>query len=311
MQNHHDPILDLFAAELAGTHAASTLARYAVHLNALAAALPEGVSLATCAEEHVRAYLLDREAAGIAARTRRQFLSAIRCLAMWGIRRGLRTDDPTRTIPWPKLPQGRGRPLSSTQLRALLSLLRAGPSSGGAYTAAQWERNELAICLMLYAGLRIAEVAALTWGHIDLAERLIYVENGKGGKDRALPMHRELVRLLRSTPLAERHGPVIVTSRGRAMSPFTLAHLFQRWLPAQGLDGLTAHALRRTCASLLRKSGADLETIRGVLGHASIATTELYLGPDPELLRVGVDSLPDIEALIAAPSEIRALPRTG
>jgi site-specific recombinase XerD len=93
------------------------------------------------------------------------------------------------------------------------------------------------------------------------------------------------------------------------MGPDSLGHICQRWLPAMGIDDVTAHALRRACATLMRRGGADLETIRGVLGHESLATTEIYLGPDPELLRGGVDSLPSLDDLMDAAPDIRALPR--
>jgi site-specific recombinase XerD len=93
------------------------------------------------------------------------------------------------------------------------------------------------------------------------------------------------------------------------MGPRSLAHICQRWLPAQGVDDVTAHALRRACATLMRRAGADLETIRGVLGHESLATTELYLGPDPELLRRGVDGLPGLSELADVAPDIRVLPK--
>jgi integrase len=127
--------------------------------------------------------------------------------------------------------------------------------------------------------------------------------------DRVVPFHRELRRALIAVDRADRAGPVVPTRAGGAMGPDSLAHICQRWLPSVGIEDVTAHALRRACATLMRRGGADLETIRGVLGHESLATTEIYLGPDPELLRDGVDMLPGLADLMDAAPDIRALPK--
>ncbi|NNJ10610.1 tyrosine-type recombinase/integrase [Chloroflexales bacterium ZM16-3] len=305
----HHPLVSAWIRDLALTHATTTRARYSRILNCLIRDLPEGVSLANCTDREIRTYLAMRAEAGISARTQRQTLSAMRCWSLWAMREGLRMDDPTRLITWPKLPKTRMRPLSAAQLRQLLKLLRDGPPSRRGVSNWQWERNRRALLLMLYAGLRLSEVGALLWEQIDLEARLLYVEDGKGAKDRTLPIHRELLAALYAVPAQERVGSVAGSRKGKPMGPKTMAHICQRWLPSMGIEDVTAHSLRRTCATLMRRNGSDLEAIRGMLGHESLATTEIYLGPDPELLRRGVDQLPDIDALLEAPPDIRALPK--
>jgi site-specific recombinase XerD len=302
-------VVTRWLADLALTHAESTRRRYAKIMRGMARDLPEGVGLAACAERDIRTYLAVRIAAGIGPRTQRQTLSALRSWALWAIREGLRRDDPTRAIAWPKLPKTRQRPLSSAQLRQLARLLRSDPPRRRGASAWQFFRNCRAITVMLYAGLRLAEMGALTWAQIDLEAGLLYVERGKGSKDRVVPIHRELRSALIAVDRADRVGPVVPARTGGAMGPESLSHICQRWLPAMGVEDVTAHALRRACATLMRRGGADLETIRGVLGHESLATTEIYLGPDPELLRDGLDMLPGLADLMDAAPDIRALPR--
>jgi site-specific recombinase XerD len=304
-----DDLSDRWLADLALTHAASTRRRYAKIIAGIIRDLPGGATLATCAERDVRDYLTARIAAGIGPRTQRQTLAAMRSWALWAIREGLRRDDPTQGIVWPKLPKTRQRPLSSAQLRQLARLLRSEPPRRRGVSAWQFDRNCRAVVIMLYAGLRLSEMGALLWAQIDLEAGLLYVEGGKGAKDRAVPIHRALRAALIAVPREARVGPVVPARAGGAMGADSLCHICQRWLPSMGIADVTAHALRRACATLMRRHGADLETIRGVLGHESLATTEIYLGPDPELLRGGVDGIPDIIDLADTLPDIRALPQ--
>lgn len=305
---HDDPIRR-WIRDLALTHAHSTRERYAKILRHLEAHLPEGVAVVDATDRHLRGYLADRVEAGISARTQRQTLAAYRAFARWAMREGLRPDDPTITIAWPKLPKTRQRPLSAAQLRQLARLLISDPPCRRGVSAWQYRRNCRAILIMLYAALRLSEVGALTWDQVDLDGLLLYVEHGKGDKDRVVPIHPVLAYALTQVPAAERRGPVIPARQGTAMGPRSLAHICQRWLPSIGLDDVAAHALRRTCATLMRREGADLEVVRDTLGHESLATTQIYLGPDPELLRRGVEALPSLDELLSAAPEIRALPK--
>lgn len=295
--------------DLALTHAHTTRERYAKIMRHLAAGLPDGATPATATDRELRSYLADRAEQGISARTQRQTLSAFRSWALWAMREGLRADDPTCLLTWPRLPKTRQRPLSSVQLRQLAKLLIAPPPSRRGVSAWQYARNCRAILLMLYAGLRLGEVGRLHWEHVDLVAGLLYVEHAKGDKDRTLPLHPVLAYGLAQVPAAERAGPVVPARGGTEMGARSLGHICQRWLPSLGLDGVAAHALRRSCATLMRRQGADLEDIRDGLGHESLSTTQIYLGADPELLRRAFAGLPSLDELRDAAPEIRALPK--
>lgn len=255
----------------------------------------------------VRRYMGDRHAAGLAARTLRVELSAIRALSRWAIRAGLRTDDPTLAVDWPPVPRSHPRGLTRAELRQLVYALEHPPQRRG-YSAWQHQRNRVAVLLMLYAGLRLMEAAGLRWSDVDLEDGVLYVVRGKGAKDRAVPLHRDLAAALDTwRPLSRSPVYVLVSRRGRSMSADTIPHIYARWLPSIGIDGCNAHRLRRTCANELRRTGGDLKDIQEVLGHDRPETTDIYLDPDPELVRPAIDRLPAIAEWGQDPPALRVV----
>lgn len=252
------------------------------------------------------AYQAELNRRELAPRTIRCELSAIRAFCRWCIRRRKRTDDPTLGVDWPRIPKSRPRALLVEELRHLVDTLLNPPKRRG-LSAWQFARNRRCIELMMYAALRLSEAAALAWEDIDLALGVLWVRDGKGGKDRAVPIHRGLASTLARVPAAERRGPVLPTRTGKHMGDKTIAHIFARWLPSIGVEGITAHRLRHTCATLMRRYGADVKDIKEILGHESLQTTDIYLGPDPERLREAVDVLPDLAELATRPRPALAI----
>lgn len=269
----------------------ATLDRYERILLSLASRAPTLLALDA---PMVRAYAGDRHAAGLAPRTLRQELGAIRALCRWAIKAGLRTDDPTLAVDWPPVPKSHPRGLSQPQLRQLIVALENPPRRRG-YSRWQHERNRLAVLLMLYAGLRLMEAASLRWEDVDLEAGVLYVVLGKGKKDRVVPLHVDLAEALaRWRRVSGGRGYVVVTRRGGPLDEDTMPHIYARWLPSLGVYGCNAHRLRRTCANELRRAGADIRDIQEILGHASSETTDIYLDPDPELVRPAIDRLPSL-----------------
>jgi integrase len=109
-----------------------------------------------------------------------------------------------------------------------------------------------------------------------------------------VPIHRDLALALAAWRGAARTGYVLITRRGTPLDEDTMPHIYARWLPSLGIQGCNAHRLRRTCANELRRSGADIRDIQEVLGHDSPETTDIYLDPDPNLVRPAIDRLPDL-----------------
>jgi site-specific recombinase XerD len=249
-------------------------------------------------QELIVEYQGELAALGRDAKTIALTLSAIRSFCRWCVATKRRVDDPTLFVEWPKLAKTAPKALDGATLRALHEALAVVPS-GRNRSAWTWRRNRRALYLMLYAGLRRLEVQRLVWRDVDLVYGVLTVRCGKGGKARRVPLHPVLWEELEVIPLAQRldDAAIIATRNGTAMDVTSLGHLVDRWLPALGVGGVTLHSLRHTFATELRRVGADLKSIQEMLGHASLATTELYLGPDPELLRAALNLLPGPEAM--------------
>jgi integrase/recombinase XerC len=226
---------------------------------------------------------------GHAASSSARALAAWRSFGRYAVRRGLLATDPARALPFPRLPRRLPRTLPRLDLNAALDRL-AGETDPAA-------ARDLALLELTYSsGLRLSELLGLHRGDLDRGARLLRVR-GKGRKERVTPVgERALGALERYLSLegrsdGPRDEPLFLgrTGRGRAaapsgpgggraaLSPRTVQRMVRRRLSqvASGL-GVTPHALRHSFASHLLDAGADLRAIQELLGHASLASTQVY-----------------------------------
>lgn len=216
----------------------------------------------------------------VAPGTARHALTVVRMFCAWAVTEGYIEHNPALSIPHPHVEAPDPDPLSRKEIAALLTALDMPQRSH----KATWQRNRRAVCLMLYAGLRLAEVAGLERRDIDLERRTLTVrrESGKGGKARAVPLSDELLRELESIRHYRPTWAVVDQGdrpgkQGRPLMIKSLAHLFERWLPRRGIT-IHAHQLRKTFATELYLRGEDLATIQRLLGHSDPKTTMRYIG---------------------------------
>ena len=195
---------------------------------------------------------------GKAIGTRRNELSAVRSFYAWCREWDHRepTDDPTHRIKPPKQGRKLPHPIGRDDFQRLL-----------AATEGEMRR---AICLGGYAGLRVAEVAALTWADVDTDSRRIYVRSGKGDKDRAVGLSPLLLDSL--LPMT---GGNVVRAGERPYSANALQQRVNAAIRAAGVDG-TFHGLRSRFATVAVASTGNLLSVSRALGHASPATTAIY-----------------------------------
>lgn len=181
---------------------------------------------------------------------------------------------------WPKRADPNVRFLRVRDLVRLKESL-AEPPNLSARDRFYWQRTRLTVQLMLHAGLRIGEVADLRWEYIDLESKLLKVVRGKGGRNRDIPLNTTLLAELERVPEPLRVGPVIGTTKGRPLHVKCVAHLFERQLAKRlrefGQPPVSPHQLRRAFATRLKQSQVDLDTIRRLLGHRHLNTTQRYL----------------------------------
>ncbi|MBT4066934.1 MAG: tyrosine-type recombinase/integrase [Euryarchaeota archaeon] len=150
----------------------------------------------------------------------------------------------------------------------------------------------LVVTMILDTGLRVSELCDLALSDIDLADHSAMVIDGKGGKDRLVLFTQSTVaRILAWLPLRDARNPhgdhLLVTKTGGALQSRTVQRLMDRLADDAGIPRgrLTPHVLRHNFATGLLERGADLVSIQRLLGHASIATTRVYLEISDQTLR--------------------------
>lgn len=167
----------------------------------------------------------------------------------------------------------------------------------GLLAAAARPRDRLAVLCSLYLGVRVAELTALEVPDVDLEARLARVRHGKGDRDRAIPIPRALVEPLRAWIGSRTSGYLLPSPRGGRLSTRAVQLLFKRLAVRAGIpDALkprkvTPHKARHRYAQQLLQKGATIIEVRDLLGHSSVATTQIYLFADAEGLRAAVDRL--------------------
>lgn len=240
----------------------------------------------------VRAYLSQLSQSGLAASTVARRLSAIRQFHRFVYLEGGRTDDPTQSVDGPRQRRPLPKLLERAEIEAMIAAAcrRAGPQG-----------RRLVACLeLLYAtGLRASELVALP--HSALApDRCFLVVRGKGGKERMVPIGRAAGEALdrylevRAHFLGRRTkgNAYLFPSRARTghLTRQRLAQLLREVALEAGIDPhrISPHVLRHAFASHLLAGGADLRAVQLMLGHADIATTEIYTHVQSERLAAAV-----------------------
>ena len=231
----------------------------------------------------LRGYLADLADVGAARATIARRTSTLRTWFALLERRGLVATDPAAPLATPR--QGRHLPrvLRVEQVEALIDVTDEATHGG---------LRDRALVELLYAsGARVEEACTLTLERLDLAQRQVRLE-GKGGKDRIVPIGGAAVRALeryldvaRPALLAQRDGAasaratdgiVLRGDRGGPLGTRDARTVIGRLALAAGVGHVTPHTLRHSFATHLLEGGADLRVVQELLGHASLATTQRY-----------------------------------
>lgn len=265
---------------------ANTLAAYARDLEKFSQWCPtQGCSLASCTRADIQKFLLSLYGSGLAAASVARHLVSLRRLFRFLILDRLRAEDPCEGLASPRLGLRLPKYLSPTEIEALLqapSEPLAGPPAARAR-----QLRDVAMVQVLYAsGLRVSELVGLRQDDVDLEMGLVRCR-GKGDKQRLVPLGRTAVAAVRAFLATGRprllprgrtdQGWLFPTALGRPMS----RQAFWKKIAAFGRQAglrqrLTPHALRHSFATHLLERGADLRSVQIMLGHADIATTQIY-----------------------------------
>lgn len=274
-----DAFLEMMAVERAA--ARNTLIAYAKDLEDARAFLARaGMGLDDADAETVEAYFQDLGARGLAPATAARRRSALRQFYRFVRGEAWRADDPSRRVAAPKA----GRPLPKVLERDEIErLLTAASEKDGP----QGLRLSCIIELIYASGLRISELLALPLGALARDPAYLIVK-GKGGKERLAPLNdaaRAAVRAYLAErpsflPKGAKESPWLFPSRGVSgrLTARRVSQLLEDAAIAAGVDRekVSPHVLRHAFATHLLEGGADLRVIQTLLGHADIATTQIY-----------------------------------
>ncbi len=235
-----------------------------------------GADAASASREQIEGYLAQLRAAGRAGSTIARRLAALRSFFRHEQLLGERPDNPAAEVAAPRRIRRLPRTLSAREAERLME--------AAAGTTPRALRDAAIVELLYGAGLRVSEAVGLERGSVDLDERLVRCI-GKGSKERIVPIGRQATDALRR--YISRGRPYLDRRRTQALflnargGPLTRAGVFlilRRLAEKAGLeaDRVHPHLLRHSFATHLLEGGADLRSVQEMLGHADLATTELY-----------------------------------
>ncbi len=287
-----EAFLEMMAAERdASPH---TLAAYGRDLADAETWLGDAGGLMAAPQEALEAWFADLSRRGLSAATAARRRASVRQFYRFALGEGWRTDDPSRRLDAPK--QGRSLPktLSRDEIEALLAAAGAADSAAGL--------RLIALVEMAYAsGLRVSELLAL---RVEAVRRdpAYLIVRGKGGKERLAPLNtaaREAIKAwLDARDAVRKPGAPdsvwLFPSHGKSghLTPRRFAQLLDQAAVSAGIDParVSPHVLRHAFATHLLEGGADLRVVQTLLGHADIATTQIYTHVAGDRLRQGVET---------------------
>ncbi|TZF81991.1 tyrosine recombinase XerC [Cognatilysobacter lacus] len=265
--------VEAFLAHLAGERqlSAHTLDAYRRDLSALASwAQPRGVVIDALDVTQLRAFIADEHRRGCAPKTLQRRLSACRSFFGWMLRHGHVAANPVAGLRAPKAPRKLPKVLDPDEAKALVETPTDAPLG---------LRDRALLELFYSSGLRLSELCGLRWSQVDLEDGLVTV-HGKGKRERVVPVgtHARAAMLeWRTSTGAKLDEPVFPGRGGAPITPRAVQLRVRQLAERQGLfKQVHPHMLRHSFASHILESSGDLRGVQELLGHADLATTQIY-----------------------------------
>lgn len=267
---------------------ASDLARFLTHVGAAGVCEPAALT-----RDHVATFTHRLEAEGLGARSRARVLSALRRMLAYAQTRDLLSVDPMEGIRGPRVRPPLPRVLRPDESQSLIDAIDATTPLG--------LRDRAMLELLYGAGLRVSELVGLPVSGVDRRAGLVRVL-GKGSKERIIPIGRAALDAIETYLVAgraailgqkpDRSGALFLTRRGRGMTRQNFFTLLRGVARRAGVpqEKVSPHVLRHAFATDLLEGGADLRAIQSMLGHADLATTEIYTHVSRTKLRDTVEA---------------------
>jgi integrase len=218
--------------------------------------------------KRIQTFLTSKTDGGVSSATRNRHLSELRSMFNRCREWGVIYENPCEGIRLLRETGSRTRFLSVQEINELLK--KCGSSI------------RPVILTALHTGMRRSELLKLQWSDIDLANRVITVEQAKSGKKRTIPIDDTLFKTLQVLPSRFKKGWVFPSPKHDGNRCYDFKSRIDRAFRAAGLTDVTLHSLRHSFASHLVMAGTDIKTVQELLGHSSLAMTQRYshLAPD-------------------------------
>ncbi|MBP2688358.1 MAG: site-specific tyrosine recombinase XerD [Deltaproteobacteria bacterium] len=284
----NDALLDSFLLHLATERRLSgnTLASYAADLRRFSAFLADrGIDARSFTRPGFLDYLTSLREEGLSARSTARHVSTTRSFFRFLVREGVLAASPVSEVKAPRIGRPLPKYLTLTQVERLLNAPDGRTPEG--------IRDRAMLTLMYASGLRASELVTLRLENVDANAGFLYVL-GKGGKERVVPVAEAALAALAGYMAGARPGflgkrvssALFLSRRGKQITRQTLWNRIRRWALSAGIEErISPHTLRHSFASHLLAGGADLRAVQAMLGHADIATTQIYTHVTPERLR--------------------------
>ena len=228
----------------------------------------------------LRSWLAAQASAGVARTTLARRTSAVKTFTAWATRRGLLSNDPAARLQMPKARRTLPAVLRQDQALDAMAAAKSGAQQGDPLAL----RDQLIVELLYATGIRVSELCGLDIDDVDRPRRLLRVL-GKGNKQRTVPFGEPAQAALtawlddgRPALATADSGPALLLgARGRRLDPRQARTVVHQTVAAvDGAPDIGPHGLRHSAATHLLEGGADLRVVQELLGHSSLATTQLY-----------------------------------
>jgi len=239
---------------------------------------------------HLRSWLANQQVKGVARTTLSRRAVSIRLFTKWAVKNSYLSKDIAATLATPKGHRTLPEVLEIADAKIAMDSL----TTRAAEEATPIAMRDLAMVEVLYAsGARVAELCGLDLADIDYSRQTIRVL-GKGNKERTIPLGNPAMRAVKVWLSEGRdhltnslsHNAVFLGARGKRIDQRTVRTVVYSALQAiEGIERMGPHSLRHSAATHLLEGGADLRTVQEILGHASLATTQIYTHVSTERLQ--------------------------
>jgi len=260
--------------------AQATMIAYISDLHTLESFLQKPIE--SVVSDDLRAFMRHMSKAGKQTTTIRRKMHGFTTFWQWLRLQGIVTKVLTEDLHLPKRPRKTPNWLSHDELLRFLTAERTDT------TAFAQQRDSMAFKTLAWLGLRRGELLNLLVEDIDLNKGIVVIKNGKGRRDRELPIPDALTAEFESYLNEVKPGHYLFPSAaGKFWKPKFFAAAFHDQLRAAGLEGkgITPHTLRHTFATHLIRQGVHITTLKELLGHQDLGTTMVYVHHDPATLR--------------------------